>query len=105
MEQTIDLCDELKKELINLNFEESVVSSILNSNKFIEAIGKPSNMQRAILTNLFYTILVNSPVMVPSKIRIALNASTDSIGWLDDYKLVILPFIRHNVGYFFPKYH
>lgn len=99
----INLCDELVKEMRKLQFNEASIEVIKSDGKFIEAYDKQPIIQKTILTMLLYNVLMNSNTIVPSQIRIALNASNDVIGWLDDIKLVILGFLKVNEETFFSK--
>jgi len=102
MEQNIDLSKEIQEQLTRYEFNSAQISYIINNPKFQNSIGKPYQIQMVLLTTLFYNIFINSSVMVPSSVRFALNAANDPISWLDDYKLVILPYIKDHSEQFFP---
>lgn len=99
----INMCNELVKVIDTLNFSEKSKSAIINSQKWIEAYDKETSVQRTMLIMLFYNILMNGRTkdVVPSRIRLSLNVSTDMRGWLDDMSIVILPYLKLNEEYFF----
>ena len=103
--QEVNLCNELTKYMSDLNYSESQIALVTNHPRFIQAVDKPSPVQRSILTTLFYNILISTNSVVPSEVRYALNCGTDLVSWLDDYKTTILPFIKQNETHFFPTIH
>jgi len=100
---TFNLCDEIIKEMRNLQFNESNIDLLKNSPRFIDAYDKEHVLQKTMLTMIFHNLLLNGKTIVPSNIRLSLNIATSVFGWLEDIKLVILPFLRLNEDKFFPN--
>jgi len=88
----LNLCDLLLDEMKKLEFSPICIEYIKHSQIFIDAYSKETVMQRSLLSVLLYKTMMYSNVTVPKEIRLALNMSNDNIGWLDDIKLVILPY-------------
>jgi hypothetical protein len=84
-----------------LQFTERSVSFIENNPQFVMAHLEPAGVQRTMLTMLINRIFTLGPFIVPAEIRLSLSMSTDSLGWSDDLKLVILPFLKANEDHFF----
>jgi hypothetical protein len=101
-EVNINLCHEVLSEIQRLEVKESGIQSIQNNKIFVEAYNQHNGLQRTMLTTLLFKILMSGSFEVPAQIRIALNSANDTISWLDDIKLVILPFIKVNEDNFFP---
>ena len=99
--QDLNLCDILLQEMRKLEFRESSVISIQNNAQVVMAQTEPSGVQRTMLTMLINRIFTLGPFIVPAEIRLSLSMSTDSLGWSDDLKLVILPFLKANEDHFF----
>lgn len=97
----INLCEDIVRQMKSLEFKNDSISVITNDARFVEAYNKDSNLQKTILTMLFYNVLMSGPFNVPSQIRIALNIATSVEGWLEDIKLVILPWLKVNEETFF----
>jgi len=97
----INLCTIIISEMERLQFNPNSVHAIKSSQHYIDAYDKNNQLQRTMLTMLFYGILVDSEHIVPSQIRLALNIATDVNGWLDDIRIVILPFLKENEDKFF----
>ncbi len=98
----LNLCDLLLDEMKKLEFNTICINYVKRSQIFIDAFHKESVMQRSLLSVLLYKIMMYSNINVPKEIRLALNMSNDSVGWLNDIKLVILPYLRENEEVFFP---
>lgn len=99
--EPLDLCAMMLEEMRKLEFSEKTMQYIENSPRFISALGKPETVQRAHLTILINHIFVMGPYIVPQKVRLGLSISTDCRSWLDDLKLVLLPFMKANEDKFF----
>lgn len=97
----LNLCKEIIDVMKVMEFKESSILKIKNDIKFIDAYAKDNSSQKAMLTMIFYNIFMYGNTIVPSQIRVALNIATDITGWLDDIKLVILPFLKENEELFF----
>ena len=97
----LNLCTELVKEMERLNFSEASIAQIKSNPHYVEAFNKPDMVQRSMLTMTLYGILLGRNIPAPAHIRLALNTSKDVVGWLDDMKLVILPFLKENEEAFF----
>lgn len=99
----INLCSIVVEEMRRMGFQELSVSKVTNDSNFNMAYDKNMNVQRTYLTMLFHSIFINSSKesAVPKQIRMALNIANGSEAWLDDIKLVILPFLKENEEYFF----
>lgn len=99
--QEIDLCAIMLKEMRKLEFTDKSIATIENSDQFKQAVGQPDTLQRTLLTMLINRIFTMGPYIVPAEIRLSLNISTDCLGWSDDLKLVLLPFLKANEDKFF----
>lgn len=98
----INLCQITIDEMKKLGFKESSILHIKNNEYFKYAYNIHYSFQRAILSTIFFRILMYSNIKIPNQIRLALNIASDSTGWLDDLRLVILPFLKENEDLFFP---
>lgn len=97
----INLCTEITNEMVRLGFKESSVSSVKSKQQYIDAFNQQNPIQRTLLTMIFYNIFIEASFTVPSQIRLALNIANDVPSWVDDIKLVILPFLLENEAAFF----
>ena len=97
----VNLCNEVIKEAQRLGLKQSGLESIQTNQIFVDAYDKNMAMQRAALTTMFFRILLNATFQAPPQVRIALNSANDHISWLDDIKIVILPFIVENQDAYF----
>lgn len=84
-----------------LQFHELSVALILDNTSFQMAQKEPDFVQRTMLTMMLNRIFTLGPYVVPSDIRLALSMATDCLGWTEDLKLVILPFLKANEESFF----
>lgn len=101
--ENLNLCEEVIKEAQRLCLKQSGLDAIKTNQTFIEAYDKNIGFQRSMLTTVLFKILVSANFQPPAQIRIALNSASDSNSWLDDIKIVILPFIVANQDSFFPS--
>ena len=97
----VNLCEEILKEAQRLGLKQSGLEAIQTNQTFIDAYDKHMAFQRAALTTLLFRVLLSSSFQPPAQIRIALNSANDHISWLDDIKIVILPFIVENQDAYF----
>lgn len=98
----LDLCKEILKEMTKLEFKESSIRQIQYSSYFIEAADKETPMQRALITTVFFRLMVDrGDKYIPKEIKLGLNMANDVLGWLEDMKLVVLPFLKLNEERFF----
>lgn len=100
--ENLNLCEEVLKEAQRLCIKQAGLESIKTNQTFIDAYDKNIGFQRSMLTTMLFKILVSGSFQPPAQIRIALNSANDSNSWLDDVKIVILPFIVANQDSFFP---
>lgn len=98
----LNLAQTLITEMKRLEFSDVSISYIKGKQLFVDSYNKESNMQRNLLSMLLYKTMMYSNVNLPKEIRLALNMANDNIGWLDDIKLVILPYLKANEELFFP---
>ena len=98
----VNLCEEIIKEAQRLGLKQSALQSIQTNQTFIDAYDKHMAFQRAALTTLLFRVLISGNFQPPAQIRIALNSANDNNSWLDDVKIVILPFIKANEDNYFP---
>lgn len=96
MEITYNVCEELVNEMKKLGCSENTINSIKNNDIFKEAYDKHYGLQRVMITTLLFKILMSGDFKVPANIRLLLNSANDTISWLDDIKLAIIPFIKEN---------
>ena len=94
--QDLNLCNEVVKELIKIGVNETFINNFKTTELFISAYDKSPHVQKTILTMLFYKLIMYSNLKVDKNIRIALADKTEINSWLDDVKLVLIPFIRFN---------
>ncbi len=107
-ENGVDACREVIREMFNLGFSQQSIEAIERDHRFVEAEGKDLIFQKFQLTMVLYNTLIGEMSknpqqigVVPTPIRIALNAGTSPEGWIDDVKLTILPFLKENESKFF----
>lgn len=94
-------CAGVVAEMERLEFKQSSVNTVKGTTQFIDAYDKNDQLQRTMLTMLFFNILISGTHPAPTQIRLALNVATDVAGWWDDMRLVILPFLKENEDLFF----
>lgn len=97
----INFCEEVLKEAQKLGLKQIGLDAIKSNPMFILAFDKSNWFQRSILTTIFFRILISSTFQPPAQIRIALNSANDNISWLNDIKLVIIPFLVINQDKYF----
>lgn len=99
----INLCSIVVDEMRRMGFKEESIQKVTGNSNFAMAYDKVMNVQRTYLTMLFHGLFMGSTKgsAVPKQIRVALNIANGSEAWLDDIKLVILPFLKENEEYFF----
>lgn len=99
----INLCSIVIEEMRKMGFQDKSVNRINGDHGFVMAFDKEMTVQRTYLTMLFHRVFMESKLnsAVPRNVRIALNIAVGSEGWLDDVKLVILPFLKENESTFF----
>lgn len=100
--ENLNLCEEVLKEAQRLCLKQTGLNAIQSNPTFIEAFDKNIGFQRSMLTTMLFKILVSANFQPPAQIRIALNSANDTNSWLDDIKIVILPFIKANEDNYFP---
>ena len=96
-----NLCTILVDLLRSYQISENLIEKIKFSDQFIYSMDKPSPVQKSLLSSILFKLLMSGPTPAPREIRIALTISTDTLGWIDDLKLTILPFIKANEESFF----
>jgi hypothetical protein len=95
-EQTLDLCEELNKQLQQLEFKPENIQRIQQMVHYQTAVGQVPLNQKTYLTLALSNVLLEGPAVVPSEIRLGLNMAVDVNDWLDDIKIIVLPFIKAN---------
>lgn len=95
-EQTLDLCEELNKQLQQLEFKPENIQRIQQLAHYQTAVGQVPLNQKTYLTLALSNVLLEGPAVVPSEIRLGLNMAVDVNDWLDDIKIIVLPFIKAN---------
>lgn len=95
-EQTLDLCEELNKQLQQLEFKPENIQRIQQMTHYQTAVGQVPLNQKTYLTLALSNVLLEGPAVVPSEIRLGLNMAVDVNDWLDDIKIIVLPFIKAN---------
>ena len=99
----MDLCSEIVNEMNKLEFNRVAIDTITSDIRFIQALPESEHMQKTLLTMVFFNVLMKSSVIVPPvRVRLALNSGTTSFSWLEDIKLVILPWLKFNEETYFP---
>ena len=88
-------------EMRKLAFKETSIGSVENAATFVMARKEPMVVQRTMLTMQLNRILILGPFVVPAQIRLSLSMATDCLGWTEDLKLVVLPFLKANEDHFF----
>ena len=102
---SLDVCKELVSAMTRLGFREDSVNQVKRSTQYINACAEAPEMQKTILTMLFYNLLMYKPNPIPTNIRIALNAANTASAWLDDMATAVLPFMQANEDTFFATVH
>lgn len=100
--ETFNLCQELVKAMEKQGFSEKSISTVKSSSHYIEAYDKGQDVQRTMLTMLFFNLTMYQQEPIPRNIRIAMNVATSAPAWFDDINTVVLPFLRANETVFFP---
>lgn len=93
--ENIDLTREINNLLCYYNLSQQQKDIILQHDFFKNSIGKDPIQQKALLTMLFYRLIVHNVDYVPKNIRLCLVAHGTPIEWLDNVKLNIIPYIIH----------
>lgn len=96
-----NLCQELVKAMEKQGFSEKSITTIKQSQHYTDAYDKGPDVQRTMLTMLFFNLTMYKEHPIPRNVRIGLNVATDSMAWLDDIVTVVLPFLRVNEDVFF----
>lgn len=92
----LDLCEELVKTLRSYEFTHEEIGKVTTNPLFIDSINQEDKVQKAMLSLMLYRIAIYSNITVSKNIKLALNASVGSLHWLDNLKLSVIPFIKHN---------
>lgn len=100
--ENINFCEEVLKEAQRLGLKQTGLDAIKLNSVFVQAFDKNIGFQRSMLTTMLFKILVSGNFQPPPQIRIALNSANDNNSWLDDIKIVIIPFIVQNQDSYFP---
>lgn len=100
--ENVNLCEEVLKEAQKLGIKQLGIETIKSNPTFVQAYDKNSGFQRSMLTTMMFRLLMSSTFQPPAQIRIALNSAIDNSSWLDDIKIVILPFVKANEDSYFP---
>lgn len=100
-ENSLDLTQEITKEMQKLQFSEKSIAVIHNHKFYSLAQSQDLQQQRLTLAMLFYELLTEPDVPAPSQIRLALNIAVNPVAWIDDMRLVVLPFLKNNEDKFF----
>lgn len=95
------VCDEIVKIMKVVGLEEACIDKVKNDLRFIEVIDQPNIVQRTAITMIIHNLFMNSDSIVPSKIRLALNIGNTVEAWLEDMRLVVIPYLAVNKAYFF----
>lgn len=91
--ENLNLCDELVKEMHKQNMSDESIAKVTEHRIFKDVYQTPPLHQRIYLTTLLYKILISNRTTPPQEIRVYLNSATSVLSWLEDIKLVVLPFI------------
>lgn len=93
-EVTISVCDEILKTMKRYEFTEEEITNFSTSALFIDSATKSPMMQKAMISLLFFRVITYAEVSPPQVVRLALAASDNLLEWLDNVKLIILPYIQ-----------
>lgn len=96
-----DLCRVIIQEMSRLEFSQRSIDTVTGSRYFQNAIGLDPLSQKTQLTVLINHIFTMGPSVVPYQIRLGLCMATDTIAWITDLKLTLLPFLKENEDAFF----
>ena len=99
--EDFNLCDIMIEEMEKLQFKQSSIDYIKSSQHFQTAQRLPSTLQRSQLTMLISYIFAMGPEIVPYQIRLSLAMADDTMNWIRDLKIVLIPFLRENEDKFF----
>lgn len=94
--QDVNLTAEVIRLFKQQEVSESIIYAITSHNQFTYAQDKPPQVQRALITSILFRLILSLNVPVPKEIRLSLNVATNTLGWLSDLNLVIVPFIKLN---------
>lgn len=100
--ENVNLCEEVVKEAERLGLKQAGLEAIRTNPTFVQAYDKNTGFQRSMLTTMLFRMLLSGNFQPPAQIRIALNSANDNNSWLDDIKIVILPFVKANEDSYFP---
>lgn len=102
-EVVLDLCAEILRTVKRLGFKDSSIAKIEHADAMRSAENRPPELQKTILTMMFYNLLMYTGNRIPQNIRLALNISPTPLGWLHDMTSTVLPFMLANEDVFFPE--
>lgn len=102
IEENINLVEEIIKEMQKLEFSPSSIEYFKKSEVYMYYYDQVESVQRVALSLYFYRMLIYSNIKLPNEVRMAINSSQDALQWLDDFRLVILPYLKIYEKEFFP---
>ena len=101
--EQLDLCEVITDVMRTIGFSEDSIEATEQDEWYVKSTGSHPSIQRTNLTMMFFNRFMKSKTgeRVPSRIRMAINYSSDNLGWIEDIKLVVLPFLKENEATFF----
>ena len=100
-ETNLDLVDEINKEMQKMQMSPELVVKY-QTTPYYHTASTTSDvmMQKTYLTLALSRVLTGGEFVVPSQIRLGLNMANTVEHWLQDVKLIVIPFMKANEGSF-----
>ncbi len=92
----ISLTDEVLKLMRKYEFSQPEIDRITSSDLYKEAATKDEDKQRALLKLLFFRVVAYSTAPLTRDVSLALNSTDNTVVWLDNFNLIIIPYIKNN---------
>lgn len=96
MHTSYDLTALLEQSFIQQGFTPEQIHAAKSASNFRRAVGQPEVVQRTYLTLMLNDWLLRSKTTVPSDVRLSLTMAPDVRSWMDDIRLVVIPYLKAN---------
>lgn len=103
-ETNLDLVDEINKEMQKIQMSPELIDKYQATPYYHTASVCSTTgdvmMQKTYLTLALSRVLTGGEFVVPQQIRLGLNMANTVEHWLQDVKLIVIPFMKANEGSF-----